>query len=455
MFRINGKYKVTRWLILFFLLSIIYDGVFRKWLLAPFSVPLMMVKQVIAILICLNNFSVFPRMSVWEKSFIFVGTIAFLTTLAFGHQNLTVAIYGCLPFWFGLPICFIISNKIQVSDLIAYIKIVIYSSILNSVLMILQFQLSPSHILNYRGGEVDARIQDMSVSDMSGLFRPAGLFMHDVQSNLFMLLSLVLILYCLLFNKYIISRKTLIIAFLLEMFACVCSASRTCIFLHFGTILFFVFYCMKRKNLRILFKMSYVLIPILFIVTLSPVGNKAIDNLERRFTAASKVQSGNISTTEGTLNDLWNRNVVYNVEALINPHTMDGNSIPFMGYGQGLSTQIGGKILNLKMGKSGFALAEWDGLRIMCESGYILGWLIIFIRLGYVFRFIPRLKFYRKKNQFLTICLFLPFLMSFYLLNTWGNLFVSNFAFLVGGLFLSASKNEYQINNFILSHNEN
>ena len=212
---------------------------------------------------------------------------------------------------------------------------------------------------------------------------------------------------------------------------------------------------MKRKNLRILFKMSYVLIPILFIVTLSPVGNKAIDNLERRFTEASKVQSGNISTTEGTLNDLWNRNVVYNVEALINPHTMDGNSIPFMGYGQGLSTQIGGKILNLKMGKSGFALAEWDGLRIMCESGYILGWLIIFIRLGYVFRFIPRLKFYRKKNQFLTICLFLPFLMSFYLLNTWGNLFVSNFAFLVGGLFLSASKNEYQINNFILSHNEN
>ncbi len=455
MFRISGKYKITRWLILLFLLSIIYDGVFRKWLLFPFSAALMMVKQIIAILICLSSLSSFPRMSLWEKSFMIVGALSFMTTMTFGHQNLTVAIYGCLPFWFGLPLCYIIGNKVQVSDLLVYVKLVVYSGILNSALMMIQFTLSPSHILNFSGGEVDERIQDMNVSDMSGMFRPSGLFMHSSQSNLFMLLNFILILYCLFINKNILSKKILTIAIILSMFACVCSASRTCIFLHIGAFLFFILFCMDRKNIKKMVKVLFMMVPILFLLTFTSLGSKAIDNLNRRFTEASKVQSGNESATKGTLDDIWNRNVVYNVEAIINPHTMDGSAVPFMGYGQGLSTQVGGKLLNLKTGKSGFALAEWDGLRIMCESGYILGWLIIFIRLGYVFRFFPCLNSYKRKKHFLTICLFLPFLISFYLLNTWGNVFMANFAFLSGGLFLAASKKEQQLNYYILYHHEN
>lgn len=455
MYRIKGKNKVTRWLILLFLLSIIFDGVFRKWLLVPFSAQLMMVKQIIAILICLVNISSISRMRLWEKSFICVGFIAFLTTMAFGHQNLTVAVYGCLPLWFGLPVCNIIGKKTQIVDLLVYIRIIIFSSIINSLLMMIQFTLSPSHILNYRGGEIDSRIENVNVSELSGMFRPAGLFLHSSQSNLFMLLSLVLILYCLFINRNILSKKYLIVAFILEIFACVCSASRTCIMLHIGTFVVFVLFCIGSHNKIKILKRLCVLLPIMLLLILTPIGNKAINNLENRFTEASQVQSRNVSTMQGTLNDIWNRNVVYNVKAIVDPHTMDGNSIPFMGYGQGLSTQVGGKLLKLNMGKSGFALAEWDGLRIMCESGYILGWLIIFIRLGYVFRFLPHLNDYCKKNYFLTTCLFLPFFMSFYLLNTWGNVFMANFAFLSGGLFLSALKSERLISNIKLSKYEN
>ena len=193
----------------------------------------------------------------------------------------------------------------------------------------------------------------------------------------------------------------------------------------------------------------------LILLTFSKLGSSAINNVSKRFDEASRVQYGKVSTSEGTLNDIFYRNIWYNVDAVLDPHTIDGNSIPFWGYGQGMSTQIGGKLLNVKSGRSGFALAEWDGLRIMCESGYILGWLILFIRLGYVFRFIPHLAFYKKENQFLTLSLFLPFLLSFYLLNTWGNVFLANYAFFAGGFFLSVSMNEKQINNFILRNNEN
>ena len=104
MFYIKGENKVIRTLILFFILSLLFDGVFRKWFLAPLSAPLMMIKQILAIIICLKSITVFPIMSLWEKSFALIGLIAFITTLLFGHQNIMVALYGCIPFWFGLPI---------------------------------------------------------------------------------------------------------------------------------------------------------------------------------------------------------------------------------------------------------------------------------------------------------------------------------------------------------------
>ena len=207
MYRIKGKNKITRWLILLFLLSIIFDGVFRKWLLVPFSTQLMMVKELIAIIICVINFNMLKLMTSWEKSFIVIGFIAFFSTLLFGHQNLEVAIYGCLPYWFGIPLCFIIGKRLQSTDLLLIVKFIVYTGLANSILMIIQFNLSPSHILNYRGGLDNIDMSNMVVSEMAGMFRPSGLFIHSTQSNLFMLLNFCILLYLLISNTNLVKKK--------------------------------------------------------------------------------------------------------------------------------------------------------------------------------------------------------------------------------------------------------
>lgn len=445
MYKIQGKDRTTRLLVLFFLFSLLFDGVFRKWLLVPLSSQLMMIKQVLAILICLQNLKMYSEMTIWEKSIVFIGFIAFLTTLMFGHQNVIVAIYGCLPFWFGMPLCYIIGKKLHADDVAFILKLILYAGILNSLLMIAQFNVSPSHFLNFRGGEENADLSNMVVSEMAGMFRPAGLFVHSTQSNLFMLINFSIILYQLVANSKIIKRKLVFLSLLLELFACVCSASRTCIMLHFGAFVFFLFYGIGARDRSKILKLLVYIVPMVILLTFSKLGSSAINNLSKRFEEASQVQYGKVSTSEGTLNDIFYRNIWYNVEAVLDPHTIDGKSVPFFGYGQGLSTQIGGKLIKSNNGRSGFALAEFDGLRIMCESGLLLGWIILFIRLGYVFRFLFRLNFYKHNEYLLTLSLYPIFLISFYLLTTWGNIFMANFAFFSGGLFLASVRLNKQI----------
>ena len=124
----------------------------------------------------------------------------------------------------------------------------------------------------------------------------------------------------------------------------------------------------------------------LMILSYVPSVNEALNSMSNRFTNASQSQFDDLTTAEGTLKDLYNRNIVYNLRALIQPKTLDGEDVPFWGFGQGMSTQVGGRLLSINR-NAGFSLAEWDGLRIMCESGMIFGWIIIFVRIGYAFRF--------------------------------------------------------------------
>jgi hypothetical protein len=174
-------------------------------------------------------------------------------------------------------------------------------------------------------------------------------------------------------------------------------------------------------------------------VIATDIGTEAMSNMLDRFENASHSQFRRANVVEGQLLDLINRGVIYNFNALVNPKTIDGEDVPFWGFGQGISTQVGGRIKGIKK-NSGFALAEWDGLRIICESGLILGWIILFIREGYVWRFIPYIAEWKRKRFFLLLSLYPALLLSFFPISTWGNLTVANFAFMVCGMFLSVKR---------------
>lgn len=435
----EDRKKILRFLIFAYLFAILYDGIFRKWLLPSFSTPLMMVKQVIAVLICAYGFPYFSRLTIWEKSFAIIGALVFGTTFIFGHQNLFVALYGCLSYWFGLPVCFIIGKILGYDDLKKIGKIFVQTSIFNSILIILQFNLPVTHILNYQTGGLDANIIGYSVSSLEGGFRPSGIFVYNSQNAMFQMLAFSFILFFLFMRGVNTGRYVQLVALILNLLSLPFSVSRTNFFYQIGVAVFFLLFCLqKSQRKKYLSVLSVSLIVLLFSSRLSMV-NSAIRSISARFANASEVQYGEVSTTQGTLKDLWDRNVSYNIDAIIDPHTIDGDPVPFWGYGQGMSTQVGGRMLGVTK-NAGFALAEWDGLRIMCESGLLFGWAIIFIRVGYAFRYVFSILRFKRRHKYLSLILLPSFLVCFFLLNNWGNIFQANFAFFVGGLFMASIK---------------
>lgn len=431
-----------RVLVYLYIYSIVFDGIFRKWLLPQYSTPIMAIKQVLAVLIFIYGCRYWKYFTKWEIGSLLIGFITFLTTLAFGHGNIYVALYGCLPFFFGIPLCLIISKILYKDDLIRIGKVFVFVLFVNSILIIAQYNLPITHILNYTAGDVE-RIEDYAISELAGGFRPMGIFYHSTHNSLFSLVALSFLLYFYFFRKGIANKLFLIVVLVLDIVASVCSVSRTNIFLHIGLIAFFFLVISNFKTKRNFVLSILIFLPIFyFFVQKTTFFTGAIENLENRFENASEAQYAGESTLQGTINDVWYRGIQYHVKAVTNPKAFDGSAPPFWGFGQGMSTQIGGRLLDVGGENSGFSLAEFDGLRIMCESGLLLGWLVIFLRLGYAFRFLLKIMSLKRYQFFLSLCLLLPFLKSFFIISNWGNLFLANMAFVIGGLFLASLRGE-------------
>ena len=433
---------MLRTLIYLYIYSTVFDGIFRKWLLPQYSTPLMAVKEILAVMIFVCGCRYWKYFTGWERASLVIGFIAFLTTLAFGHGNIYVALYGCLPFFFGIPLCLIISKAFRPEGTIRIGKLFVLVLLVNSVLIIVQYNLPIAHVLNYTAGDTE-RIEDYAISELSGGFRPSGIFYHNSHNSLFSLVALSFLLYFFFFQKGISAfwRFLLMLVFVVDIIACVCSVSRTNVFLHIGLIAFFFLFVANTRARSRFIVTILLLLPVFYVLSQKTSFLKgAFDNLENRFEIASEAQYADESTMQGTMNDIWYRGVQYHVNAIINPKTFDGQSPPFWGFGQGMSTQVGGQLLKIGEENAGFSLAEFDGLRIMCESGLLLGWSIIFLRLGYVLRFFPQSVHYKKYKKNMAFCLLLPFFIAFFLMTTWGNLFSANMSFIIGGLFLTSLK---------------
>ena len=309
----------------------------------------------------------------------------------------------------------------------------------------MQTMFPVGHILNFRGGEVRENIADRTALELAGAFRPSGIFMSTALLGMLILISTALIFYFLLIKKDVFNRALLIMSYVCCWVSAICAVSRSCVFYIVGITAYVVFFSNNPKIRSLFLKYSIIMLILGSMTYFTPLGQKAIDNMLNRFDNASISNVGTKRTTVyGTIYDIWNRNVVYTVDALVDPHTLDGASVPFFGYGQGMSTQVGGKLLRSKLAEknSGFALAEWDGLRVMCESGMILGWIVIYIRMAYTFRYLFQLMRYKRKGYYLPILLFPVFFFSFNLGFTWGNVTNANFAFLMAGLFMATLRFE-------------
>ena len=429
------KIRKLIWLFIFFLFV---EGILRKWILPSLSNSIMVIKDGLSILIVLEGYRRGLVKSFWANLSVFLGFITFVLTMLCGHQNLLVALWGCKILWFGIPMCYVFKETLTERDIALILKGTLWITIVNAVVMMLQF-ISPGGAwinLQPSGETIKDSLLGSSAMEMAGLIRPSGIFAHTTQISLFCPLALGVISFYLFRNNNLPSlyrtKKSLIyVALISYIIVAICSVSRTIVFSSLAILLLLGTLLLKYQKRKIIY------VALGFIVSASvlyqvPIVSKGVDNMTNRFDVASE------STNTSPLMDLYNRIVEYNVNALIDPRDFKGNLPPFWGWGQGLSTQVGGRLAGVGQQSSGFSLAEWDALRIMLESGFLFGWLIIFDRLGCVLSNWKKALRERRRGNYLPICIYGAFFIGFYFYTQWGNSFQLAFSVFCGGLFMAS-----------------
>ena len=298
-----------------------------------------------------------------------VASISFILTLAVGHHNLFVALFGWRIYFFHFPMIFVMGKVLTRADLLKIGQLILWISIPMTILIFIQFHSPQTAWVNMGiGGEGTA-----GFTGAMGYMRPPGTFSFTSGYVMYQAVVGCYLLYYLLMNntlpkEYQFSKIVLIILAGCYLLSIPTSISRTHFF-QTGVFLIFLFVAAMRKNKLKSKFLKFAVIAIIagIILSLSGLGGTSMEAFTARFEGANKVEGG----VQGVIGD---RYVGGLIGSLIN------FQIPIFGYGIGLGTNVGARIMGGNMYSFGFnGENEWS--RIIGECGMLLGLIIIGIRL--------------------------------------------------------------------------
>lgn len=420
----ESSFEDTKWIkigiwLYFFLL--IFEGALRKWFLPSLSVPLLVIRDPITIGLIFITWKkgLFPK-SIYLSAMLFIGILSIITTLIFGHGSIPVTLFGARVLLLHFPLIFIIGRIFTFQDVIKMAKVTLWISIPMALLITLQFYSPQSAWVN-RG--IGGDIEGAGFSGALGYFRPPGTFSFTNGNTLFFSFSAVCILYFWLKPK-IINRYLLISASIALLISIPFSVSR---YLFFAIIIHSLFaFSIVAKNPKYLYKIIIGCIGIgllFFLFNQLGIFQTATDVFYSRFESASSSEGG----LEGTLYGRF----IY--DGLLKPFIEIGNQ-PFFGYGLGMGTQAGAKLLT---GERGFVISEGEWGRIIGEMGLLLGATMIFIRVGLTLSLVFNSFKSLANNKIL------PWILSsncilMIVFAQWGQPTALGFAVIIGGILMAS-----------------
>lgn len=359
-------YRKAIWIYIFLL---IFEGALRKWFLSSLATPLLLVRDPIAIWLTIVGLQKGWINSGYAKAMMVVASISFLMTMALGHHNLFVALFGWRIYFFHFPMIFVMGKVLTRTDLLKIGQFILWVSIPMTVLIFIQFHSPQTTWVNMGvGGEGTA-----GFAGAMGYMRPPGTFSFTSGYVMYQAVVGCYLLYYLLMNttlpkEYQFPKIVLIILAGCYLLSIPTSISRTHFF-QTGVFLIFLFIAAMRKNkLKSKFlKFAIIVVVAGIILYLSGIGGTSVEAFTARFEGANEAEGG----VEGVIGD---RYVGGLLGSLIN------FKIPIFGYGIGLGTNVGAKIMGGNMYSFGFnGEVEWN--RIIGECGMLLGLIIIGTRL--------------------------------------------------------------------------
>ena len=238
-------YRKAIWIYIFLL---IFEGALRKWFLPSLATPLLLVRDPIAIWLTIVGLQKGWIKSGYAKAMMVVASISFILTLAVGHHNLFVALFGWRIYFFHFPMIFVMGRVLTKTDLLKIGQFILWISIPMTILIFMQFHSPETAWVNIGvGGEGTA-----GFDGALGYNRPPGTFSFTSGYVMFQAVVGCYLLYYLLMNntlpkEYQFSKIVLIILAGCYLLSIPTSISRTHFF-QTGVFLIFLFVAAMRKN---------------------------------------------------------------------------------------------------------------------------------------------------------------------------------------------------------------
>lgn len=114
-YRSLDKYKKAFWIYLFL---IFIEGAMRKWFMPGLSNLWFMCREPIVIWIVISSMNGRYLKSNLAKGFMAIGAVTLFSAITMGHHSIPIALYGFRIWFFHIPFIFIMSQRLNRTDLI-------------------------------------------------------------------------------------------------------------------------------------------------------------------------------------------------------------------------------------------------------------------------------------------------------------------------------------------------
>lgn len=344
---------------------VLLEGALRKWFLTGFSDLLLLVRDPIVLAaygLALSTRK-FPK-----NHYVVLGILLMvvwsITTLLFGHQNITVTIFGIRANYLHFPMAFVMASVFYRSDVIQIGRWWLIGTLVMTVIIVLQFTSPQSAWINQGVGGVGSA----GFSGAMGRFRPPGTFSFIVGVVWFYTFAVAFIMAGILqHNRY--PKWLLLSAAIAILIAIPVSISRTLILSAALTVVVSLFASSLQKNALL----RYLKIGVFTLIAIAgasqfPVFDDAKEAFFERWETSTSDDYGGI---QGAI--IWRI-----TNEFTGPFLLE-EDIPFFGQGIGAGTQVGAQVLS---GTRGFQLGEGEWFRLTAEGGLLIGGLYILWRIA-------------------------------------------------------------------------
>lgn len=362
-----------RRLIWLYLLLLIFEGAFRKWIVPQLSAPLLLVRDPVVILIYILAFRarLFPH-----NAYVILLEIIAVASWATGiivllpyfpiQTIILVTGYGLRSDFLHLPLIFIIPAVFDLEDVKRVGRWTIAGMIPMALLMVAQFAASPEAFINRAAGLGEGT----QIAAGGGKIRPPGVFSFVSGAIYYSSAAAAFLLHTVLaklpYRTWLLyaSGTGLIISLGV-------SGSRSAVLAVLVVVASVGVILLVRPSLVDKFGRHLLLAAIvLWSVSYLPIFQEGVGVLSNRFTESADEES--------IVGGLVGRTVGGFTEGL-----MVLDRVPLGGYGLGVGTSGGASFLT---GQASFLLAENEWSRILLESGPILGLAFLIWRCALTFK---------------------------------------------------------------------